>query len=64
MDTAEDFAPLLPAVPNNPAVAVRANRDERVDRALETVEGMALPSHKYFECLVILVFAHFACSHT
>jgi hypothetical protein len=38
MDAAEDFATLLHAVPNNPAVAVRANRRERMDRAFETIE--------------------------
>ncbi len=64
MDTAEDLAALLHAVPNNPAVAVRANRRERMDRALETVEGVVLPGHNHFECLVILIFANFACSHT
>ena len=64
MDAAEDFASLLHAVPNDPAVAVRANRRERMDRALETVEGVMLPGHNHFERLVILIFANFACSHT
>jgi hypothetical protein len=64
MATAEVFAPLLPAVPNNPTVAVRANRCQRVDRALEAIEGVMLAGHNYFERLVILIFANFACSHT
>ena len=64
MDAAEDFAALLHAVPNNPAVAVRANRRERVDRALETVEGVTLPADDHFKRLVIFVFANLTCSHT
>jgi len=64
MDAAEDFSALLHAVPDHPAVAVRANRRERMDRALETVEGVMLPGHNHFECFVILIFANFACSHT
>ena len=38
MDAAEDFSALLHAVPDHPAVAVRANRRERMDRAFETIE--------------------------
>ena len=64
MDAAEDLAALLHAVPNDPAVAVRANRCQRVDRALEAIEGVMLAGHNYFERLVILIFANFACSHT
>ena len=64
MDTAEDFAALLHAVPNNPTVAMRANRHEGMDRAFETIEGVMLASHNHFERLVILIFTNFACSHT
>jgi len=64
MDAAEDFAALLHAVPNNPTVAMRANRRERMDRALETIEGVMLAGNNHFERLVILIFANFACSHT
>jgi len=64
MDAAEDFAALLHAVSNNPAVTVRADRRERVDRAFETIEGVMLASHNHFERLVILIFTNFACSHT
>ena len=63
MDATKDFATLLHTVSNNPAVAVRANRGERVDRALETVEDVVLPGDNHFECLVVLIFANFACSH-
>ena len=64
MDAAEDFATLLHTVPDNPAVAVRTNRRERMDRALETIEGVMLAGHNHFERLVILIFTNFACSHT
>jgi hypothetical protein len=64
MDAAEDLAALLHAVANNPAVAVWANWRERMNRALETIEGVVLASHNHFECLVILVFTNFACSNT
>ena len=64
MDAAEDLAFLLHAVPDHPAVAVRANRRQRVDRTFETIEGVMLASHNHFERLVILIFTNFACSHT
>jgi hypothetical protein len=64
MDATEDFAALLHTVTNNPAVAVWANWCQRMNRALETVEGVMLSGHNHFECLVILIFANFACSHT
>jgi hypothetical protein len=64
MDAAEDFSALLHAVPDNPAVAVWANWRERMNRALETVESVVLSGHNHFECLVILIFTNFACSHT
>ena len=64
MDATEDFAPLLHAVPNDPAVAVRANRRERVDCALEAIEGVVLAGDDHLKRLVIFIFANFACSHT
>jgi hypothetical protein len=64
MDATEYFAPLLHAVPNDPAVAVRANRRERVDCALEAIEGVVLAGDDYLKRLVIFIFANFACSHT
>ncbi len=63
MDAAEDLTALLHAVPNNPAVAVRANRRERMNRALETVEGVMLAGNDHFKRLVIFIFANFAFSH-
>jgi len=64
MDAAEDLATLLHAVSDDPAVAVRANRRERVDRAFEAVEGVVLTGNDHFKRLVIFIFANFACSHT
>src|SRR5262249_23178136 len=51
-------------VSDNPAVAVRANRRQRMDRALEAVEGVTFSTNDYLKRLVILIFANFACSHT
>jgi hypothetical protein len=64
MDATEDFAPLLHAVPNDPAVAVRANWRERVDRALEAVKDVMLVGNDHLKRLVIFIFANFASSHT
>jgi hypothetical protein len=64
MDTTEDFAVRFDAVPDDAAIAVWANRRQRVDRALEAVEGVTLSAHDYFKRLVILVFANFAFRHT
>jgi hypothetical protein len=43
MDATEDLVPLLDAMANDSALAVRANRCERVDRALEAIERVPLP---------------------
>lgn len=64
MDATEDLASLLHSMSDDPALAVRANRGERVDRALEAIEGVMLAGHDHFERLVILIFTNFACSHT
>ena len=64
MDTTEDFALRFDAVADDTAIAVRANRRQRVDCALEAVEDVTLSSHDYFKRLVILVFANFAFRHT
>jgi hypothetical protein len=63
VDAAEDLSVGFNAMPDNPAVAVRANRSQRVDRALEAVERVALSTNHYFKRFVIFVFANFACSH-
>jgi hypothetical protein len=63
-DAAKDLSVSFNTVPDNPAVAMRANRRQRVDGALETVEGVVLPADDHFKRLVIFVFANLACSHT
>ena len=64
MDTTEDFSVRFDAVSDDTAVAVGANRRQRVDRALEAVESVTLSAHDDFKRLVIFVLANFACSHT
>jgi hypothetical protein len=64
MNAAEDLSLGFNAVPDNPAGTVRANRRQRVDRALEAVESVVLPANDNFKRLVIFVFANFAYSHT
>ena len=64
MHAAEDFPALLNAVTNNPAVTMRADRCQRVDRALEAIEGVVLASDNHLKGLVIFIFTNFACSHT
>ena len=64
MDATENFSPLLHAVPDDPAVAVRANWRKRMDRALEAVKGMVRAGHDYLKRLVVFIFANFTCSHT
>jgi len=64
VDAAENLSVSFNAVPDDPAVAMCANRRQRVDGALETVEGVVLPADDHFKRLVIFVFANLACSHT
>jgi len=52
------------AVPDNPAIAMRANRRQRVDGALEAVERVVLPANDHFKRLVIFVVANLTCCHT
>jgi hypothetical protein len=64
MSAAEDFSIRLYAMPHDPAVAVRTNRRQRVDRAFEAIECVMLSGYDYFKRLVIFILANFACSHT
>jgi hypothetical protein len=64
MDTTKDLSIGFHPVADDPAVAVRANRRQRVDCTLETIEGVMLAGDDYFKRLVIFIFANFACSHT
>jgi len=64
MDAAKNLSIGFHAVADHPTVAVRANRRERVDCALEAIEGVMLAGNDYLKRLVIFIFANFACSHT
>jgi hypothetical protein len=64
VDTTEDLSIRFDAVADYSAIAVRANWRQRVNRALEAIEGVALSAHDDFKRLVIFVLANFACTHT
>ncbi len=64
VDATENLSIRFNAVSDDPAIAMRANRRERVDRAFEAVERVVLPANDYFKRLVIFIFANFAASHT
>jgi hypothetical protein len=64
MDATEDLSVGFHAVPDDPAVAVRANRCQGVDCALEAIERVMLAGDNHFKRLVIFVFANFAFTHT
>jgi len=64
MDTTENFSVRFDAVADDTAVAVGANRRQRVDCALEAIKGVTLSGHDDFKRLVIIVLANFTCRHT
>jgi hypothetical protein len=64
VDATENLSIRFNAVSDDPAIAMRANWRERVDRAFEAVEGVVLPANDDFKRLVIFIFANFAGSHT
>ena len=64
MDATKDLSVGFHTVTDDSALAVRTNRCQRVDRALETIERVMLAGYDHFKRLVIFVFANFACSHT
>jgi hypothetical protein len=51
-------------VPDNSAFTMRADRRQRVDRALEAIECVMLSRDDYLKRLVIFILANFACTHT
>jgi len=63
VDAAEDLSVGFHAVSDDPAVAMGTNRRQRVDRALEAIEGVMFAANDYFKRLVIFILANFACSH-
>jgi hypothetical protein len=64
MNAAKDLSISFYAVADYAAVAVRTNRCQCVNCALEAIEGVMLAGDDYFKRLVIFIFANFACSHT
>jgi hypothetical protein len=64
MNAAKDLSVGFYTVPHDPAMAVRAHRRQRVDRAFEAVECVMLSGYDHFKRLVIFILANFACSHT
>src|SRR6266700_4425027 len=64
MDAAEDFSSLLHTVTDDPALAVRTDRRQRMDRALEAIEGVMLAGNNHLKGLVIFIFTNFTSSHT
>jgi hypothetical protein len=64
MDAAKDLSISFYAVTDYSAVAVRANRCQCVDCALEAIEGVMLAGNDDLKRFVIFIFANFACSHT
>ena len=64
INAAKNLSTLFHAMSDDPAMAVWTDRRQRVNRAFEAVEGMMLAGDDHFECLVVFVFANFACRHT
>jgi hypothetical protein len=64
MNAAIDLPIGFHTVPNDPAVAVWADRCQCVDRAFEAIECVMLSGYDDFKRLVIFILANFACCHT
>ena len=64
MNATEDFSVGFHTVPNDSTIAMWADWCQRVDRALEAIEGVMLAGYDHFKRLVIFIFANFTCSHT
>src|SRR5688572_6923945 len=63
MRAAVERAGVLAAVADDAAAAVRAGRRQRMDGALEAVEGVGALAHHHLECLVVVVAAGVAAGH-
>jgi hypothetical protein len=61
VNAAEDLSVCFDTVTDDSAIAVGANRRQRVDCAFEAIEGVTLSTHNDFKRLVVFVFANFAC---
>jgi len=63
MGAAKDVSLLFYAMAEYPTAAMRAGRCQGVNRAFETVKGMAFSRHSYFESFVIVVSARLTFCH-
>jgi hypothetical protein len=59
----EELARNFYSMPNHSALAMFADRRDRMDRALEAVEHVSKSSRNKFETLVVVVSTDFALSH-
>ena len=64
MNAAIDLPIGFHTVPHDPAVAVRADRRQCVDRAFEAIECVMFSGYDHFKRLVIIILANFAFRHT
>jgi hypothetical protein len=64
MDAAKDLSVGFHTVPDDPTVAMGADRCQRVDRAFKAIECVMLSGYDHFKRLVVFIFTNFACSHT
>ena len=64
MDTTEDLCVRFDAVADDTAIAMRANRRQRVNCAFEAIKDVALSAYDDFKRLVVFVLANFASRHT
>ena len=63
MYAAENLSRFLDAVADDPTAAAWTTRCERLDRALEAVEGVTLFAENDLEGLVVVISADFTWSH-
>lgn len=64
MNAAIDMSIGFNAMPDDPALAVWADRRKGVDRAFEAIKCVMLSRYDHLKRLVIFIFTNFACSHT
>ena len=64
MNAAIDLSIGFHTVPHDPAVAVWADRRQRVDRTFEAIECVVFSGYDHLKRLVIFILANFTCSHT
>lgn len=63
MSTAEEPVANFYPMPDHAAMAVLADRCDRLNRALEAVKRVPRPGGNQFKALVVVIAAHFAFGH-